>query len=180
MHKMKRRKLKRYNFKAFNSKIAEFCSLKKQRMSISLQSLFANTRKKIKNKIKPHDRILPIVRGCHRKDALPSGKERRMPRGRRGLSYMLHRWGPWGPITGATSSLAILPQIATLKRGTAPAPAVAGATESADCSVHRLRLATSVSQLEPPRAPSAQPPRKSSLLPRLPLPPSACPRRVIL
>lgn len=96
------------------------------------------------------------------------GKNVGMPRGRRGLSYMLHRWGPWGPITSATSSLAILPQIATLKRGTAPA--VAGATESADCSVHRLRLATSVLQLEPPHAPFAQPPRKE---PRVFSPPAS-------
>lgn len=35
-----------------------------------------------------------------------------------------------------------------------PGLAVAGAAESADCSVHRLRLVTSVLQLEPPRAPS--------------------------
>lgn len=46
-------------------------------------SLFARIRihvhKKIKNRIKSHDRILLIVRSCHRKDELPSGKERRMP-----------------------------------------------------------------------------------------------------
>lgn len=127
--------------------------------------------------MKSHDRILLIVRGCHRKDELPSGKERWMPRGRRGLSYMLHRWGPWGPITSATSSLAILPQIATLKRGTAPAPEVAGATESADCSVHRLRLATSVLQLEPPRVPFAQPPRKE---PRVFSPPASSTPTILL
>lgn len=42
-----------------------------------------------------------------------------------------------------------------------PGSTVAGATESADCSVHRaLRLATSVLQLEPPRAaPSSSPSR---------------------
>lgn len=124
---------------------------------ISLQaiSIHSKTRKKIKNRIKSHDWILPITRGCHRKGEFPSGKERRTPRGKRWLSYTLHRWGPWGPITGATSSLAILPQIATLKRGTAPKlPAVARATEPADCSVHRLRLGFTTESPPPFPSPS--------------------------
>lgn len=119
----------------------------------------------------------------------PSGKERRTPRGRRGLSYTLHRWGPWGPITGATSSLAILPQIATLKRGTAPP--LLEPRSRADCSVHRATsrnvgfttgapAAAATAPLPFPRTPRTGPRVHHPLLPRLSLPPYACPRRVIL
>lgn len=81
--------------------------------------------------------------GCHRRAG--------WPRGRGAELHVGGWWGPWGPIMGATSSLAILPQIATLKRGTAPEER---REESADCSVHRLRLAAtwSVLQLGPPSA----------------------------
>lgn len=84
------------------------------------------------------------------KSRFPREKKSEAPRGRRGPSYTFHRRGPWGPITGATSSLAILPQIATLKRGTAPVSAP-GETSSRSIarSVHRLRLATSLLQLGP-------------------------------
>lgn len=63
------------------------------------------------------------------------GKEEREAK-RRGAAKArvtrFQRWGPWGPITGATSSLAILPQIATLKRGTAPVPRLPERRESLD------------------------------------------------
>lgn len=107
---------------------------------------------------------IPIVIGCHRKAGSPREKKSRAPRGRRGPSYTFHRWGPWGPIMGATSSLAILPQIATLKRGTAPVLRCRSQEESVDCSVHRLRLATSVLQLGPVTVPLVHPPSSLSLL----------------
>lgn len=75
--------------------------------------------------------------GCHRGGELSlRGKSVGCREAGEGLSYTLHRRGPWGPITGATSSLAILPQIATLKRGTAPAtPLPEPATDCTGASI---------------------------------------------
>lgn len=141
---------------------------------------FAHAHKKIKNRIKSYDRILPIVRGCHRKDELPSGKERWDAARQARAKLHVTPVGPLGPHYERYLVVGDITANCHPQKRNGPGGCWShGVGRLLGASPTSRNVGFTTGAPSSPLRPASSQGAARLLLPRLPLPPSACPRVIL-